>query len=176
MKVEITRWKTNTKEDKFRKGSIKKCVVEVGYGDDWSADWTIATIVLPLLQKVKENKQGSPKVEDEDVPEHLRSTVCAPVENNWETDDNWHKRWSYVLDEMIFAMQEIANDGENELKFHTKEGEIVLGDIDPTTGLGELKFEGWESTPDSEAANRAYHERIQNGCRLIGLYLRGLWT
>lgn len=29
MKVEITRWKTNSKEDKWRKGSIKKCVVEL---------------------------------------------------------------------------------------------------------------------------------------------------
>ena len=32
MKVEITHWKSNTKEDKHSKGSIKKCVVEVGYG------------------------------------------------------------------------------------------------------------------------------------------------
>ena len=34
MKVEITRYKSNTKEDKHRKCSIKNCVVEVGYGDD----------------------------------------------------------------------------------------------------------------------------------------------
>lgn len=46
-------------------------------------------------------------------------------------------------------MNEIANDKENEPPL----------------------FVGWESTPESEAANKAYHERIQNGCRLFGLYL-----
>lgn len=175
MKVEITRWKTNSKEDKWRKGSIKKCVVEVGYGDDWNGDWTIATIVLPLLKRIKENKQGAPCVDDEDVPEELRSNSCAPKENEWDTDENFFKRWDYVMDEMIFAMEEIANDKENEPPYHTKHGEMTFGEIDPYTKTGEIKFEGWESTPESEAANKAYHERVQNGCRLFGTYMMAMW-
>lgn len=170
MKVEITRYKSGK-----RRGDIKKCNVEVTYGSEWNADWTIATMVLPLLQKVKECKQGAPFTSDEDVPEHLRSTACAPVEE-WETDDNWFKRWEYILDEIIFAMQEIANGNENEPPFHTKEGEMVMKEINPETGLGDIVFEGWESTPESEEAHRSYHARVQNGCRLFGKYFTALWT
>lgn len=176
MKVEITRWKTNSKYDKWRKGSVKKCVVEVGYGDEWNADWTIATIVLPLLKKLKESKQGAPCVDDEDVPEELRSTSCAPKENEWDTDENWFKRWEYALDEIIFAMEEIANDNANEPPFHTKVGEMNFLPIDPDTNTGEIEFTGWESTPESEEAYRAYHKRIENGCRLFGKYFQSLWS
>ena len=176
MKVEITRYKSNTKEDKHRKGSIKKCVVEVGYGDDWNADFTLAVIAAPLLKKVKENKQGAPCVDDADVPEELRSTSCAPKENEWDTDANHFKRWDYVLDEMLFAMQEIANGNENEPPYHTKAGTMEFGDVDKKTKTGPVIFKGWESTPESKAANKAYHDRVQNGCVLFGTYFRSLWT
>lgn len=176
MKVEITRWKTNSKEDKYRKGTIRKCSVDIGYGDDWSVDWLIATIAVPLLKKLKETKQGSPFVDDEDVPEELRSSSCPPKENEWDTDENFFKRWDYALDEMIFAMQEIANDNENEPPYFTKQGEIVFGEINPDTKTGEITFEGWESTPESVAANKAYHKRIQKGCILFGKYFTSLWS
>ena len=171
MKVEITRYKSGE-----RKGEIKKCDVQVEYGDDWSADFTIATMVLPLLKKVKESKQGAPLVEDDDVPEHLRSTSAPPKENEWDTDANYFKRWDYVLDEILFAMQEIANDNENEPPYHTKVGTMEFGEIDKKTGTGPILFEGWESTPESKAANKAYHDRIQNGCVLFGTYFQSLWT
>ena len=171
MKVEITRYKSGE-----RKGEIKKCDVQVEYGDDWNADFTIATMVLPLLKKVKEKKQGAPLVEDEDVPEHLRSTSAPPKENEWDTDANYFKRWDYVLDEILFAMQEIANDNENEPPYHTKTGTMEFGEINPEKGTGPLIFKGWETTPESVAANKAYHDRIQNGCVLFGTYFQSLWT
>ena len=36
--------------------------------DTWSADYTIALMVYPLLTQLKEKKQGAPGVNDEDVP------------------------------------------------------------------------------------------------------------
>ena len=171
MKVEITRYKSGE-----RKGEIKKCDVQVEYADDWNSDWTIATMVLPLLKKVKENKQGAPCVDDEDVSEELRSTSCAPKENEWDTDANHFKRWDYVLDEILFAMQEIANDNEKEPPYHTKVGTMEFGEVDKKTKTGPVIFEGWESTPESKAANKAYHDRIQNGCALFGTYFQSLWT
>ena len=176
MKVEITRWKTSTKEDKHRKGSIKKCVVEIGYGDHWNADFTLAVIAAPLLKRVKENKQGAPCVDDEDVPEELRSTSCAPKENEWDTDENFFKRWDFAMDEMIFAMEEIANGNANEPSPYTKEGEMVFGEIDKTTGVGPISFEGYEETEDSRKAYIDYYDRIRNGCRLFGLHFTNLWT
>lgn len=176
MEVKIKRWKTNTKDDPHRKGSVKKCEVKVEYGDDWSADWTIAQIAAPLLVQLQQKKQGAPCVDDEDVPEELRSTSCAPKENEWDTDENHFKRWDYVLQEMIYAMQEIANDNENEPEMYKHIGDIEFGEIDETTGLGEIKSLGMERIPEMVAPNRQYHERIQNGCRLFGLYFRNLWS
>ena len=164
MKVEITRYKSGE-----HKGEIKKCDVQVEYADDWSADWTIATMVLPLLKKVKENKQGAPLVEDEDVPEHLRSTSAPPKENEWDTDANYFKRWDYVLDEMLFAVQEIANHYENEPEVFVwpEENEHL-----PLMEQMRLSIK----IPGAEEAFKAYHARVQNGCVLFGTYFTALWT
>lgn len=171
MKVEIKRYRSGK-----QRGTIRKNVVEIDDYDVWNCDYTLAQIIHPLLVKLKEKKQGAPFVEDENVPEELRSTSCAPKENEWDTDDNHFKRWDWALDEMIFAMQEIANNNENEPPYHTKTGTMEFGEIDPKKGTGPLIFNGWESTPESVAANKAYHDRVQNGCRLFGLHFRNLWS
>lgn len=171
MKVEIKRYRSGK-----QRGTIRKNVVEIDNYDVWSADWLLAEIAHPLLVKLKEKKQGAPLVEDENVPEELRSTSCAPKENEWDTDENHFKRWDWVLDEMIFAMQEIANHFENEPMIHTKTGTMEFGEIDPKKGTGPLIFNGWESTPESRASNKAYHDRVQNGCRLFGLHFQNLWS
>ena len=178
MKVEITRYKSNSKEDKCRAGKIKTCKVEVGHGDDWSADWTIATIAAPLLKKVKENKHGAPYDNEEDVPESLRPLVDADKDDPnhpWE-DENFFKRWDYILDEIIFAMEEIASDNANEPSPYTKKGEMVFGEIDEKTGTGVVTFEGYEETEESRKAYTDYRNRIKNGCRLFGVYFTDLWT
>ena len=171
MKVEIKRYRSGKLN-----GHIRKRVVEIDDYDVWNCDYTLAQIIHPMLTVLKETKQGAPHVADEDVPEELRSTSCAPKENEWDTDENWFKRFDWVLDEIIFSMQEIANGNENEPPYHTKTGTIEFGEIDPKKGTGPLIFDGWESTPESVAANKAYHDRVQNGCRLFGLQFQNLWS
>lgn len=157
MKVNIGRY---PKGDKERKISVK-----IDEWDSWSADHTIALIAAPLLVQLKENKHGSANVDDMDVPERLRSTAAPPKEYEWDTDDNWHLRWDYVMDEMIFAMQEIAND---------KEGSNIFWDhseVDESKGIMEqvnaIKV-------DREGLD-AYEARVQKGCELFGKYFQGLW-
>lgn len=171
MEVKIKRYKSGD-----RVGSIRKNEVKIDSYDSWSADWTIAQIAAPLLVQLQETKHGAPFVDDEDVPEELRSTSCAPKENVWDTDANHFKRWDYVLQEMIYAMQEIANDKENEPKMYKHVGDIEFGEIDEYTGFGEIKSLGVELIPEMEEPNRQYHERIQRGCRLFGNYFTALWT
>jgi hypothetical protein len=81
--------------------------VKIDRYDTWSMDHTLADIILPMLKQLKTTKHGSPSVDDQDVPEGLglRSTEAGPKENEWDTDDNWFKRWDWVLDEMIFAFE-----------------------------------------------------------------------
>ena len=99
MKVDISYYKAGS-----RKGQVRKNHVVCLERDAWNADWTITQMVLPLLLQVKKDKQGAPFVDDVYVPEHLRSTACATKENEWDTDDNWFKRYQYVLDEIIFVL------------------------------------------------------------------------
>ena len=49
--------------------------VKIDYWDTWSMDHTLSPIILPMLKQLKETKQGSPFVDDADVPEHLWSTA-----------------------------------------------------------------------------------------------------
>jgi len=59
-----------------------------------------------MLKQLKETKQGAPVVELEDVPERLHpSSEQISILLQGETDDNYFKRWDYVLDEMIWAFQ-----------------------------------------------------------------------
>jgi hypothetical protein len=78
--------------------------------DVWSADHTLSLITVPMLKKLKEIKHGSGWVDDEDVPEELRSSAAPPKQNEWDTDDNFHKRWDWVLDEMIWAHEQIIDE------------------------------------------------------------------
>ncbi len=43
-------------------------------------DYTLSHIVVPMLKQLKETKHGAPFVDDEDVPEELKSTSAPPKE------------------------------------------------------------------------------------------------
>jgi len=157
MKINIGRY---PKGDKQRKISIK-----IDPWDTWSADHTLALIITPLLLQMKEQKQGAPNIDDDDVPENLRSTAVAPKEFDWDTDDNWHLRWDYVLDEMIFAMQEIASDKEGENSFYDHSQVDEYAEINDQ--ISAIKVD-WE-------ALLAHQDRVQKGCELFGKYFQALW-
>jgi hypothetical protein len=148
--------------------------VQIDSYDSWSADWTIAQVAVPLLQQLQTQKQGAPFTNDEDVPDYLKSTSCAPKENEWDTDENHFKRWEYILDEMVFAMQEIANNNENEPPAYKKVSDMVCEENED--GTFTMVTSGLERIPEMEVVNREYHERIKNGCRLFGVYFQCLWS
>lgn len=148
--------------------------VKIDKWDTWSMDYTLSYIILPMLKQLKETKHGAPFVEDEDVPEELKSTSAPPKENEWDIDGNHFKRWDYVLDEMIFAFEhKVDDDWENEF----------------SSGEFDMKFVKCKDNPDlstmEEGPNHTYvtdyegirkiHERMKNGFRLFGKYYEGLW-
>lgn len=91
--------------------------VHIDEWDTWNMDSTLAHIILPMLKQLKETKQGAPAVELEDVPERLHpSSEQISIILQGETDDNYFKRWDYVLDEMIWAFQWPA-DGRDVLVY-----------------------------------------------------------
>lgn len=132
--------------DSFKHRKVK---VKIHSYDTWSMDHTLAHIIHPMLVQLKETKHGSPFVDDDDVPDNLRTTAAPEKIYEWDTDDNHHKRWDYILDEMVFAFSELLNDDWEDVYF-----KCVPYDID-----GHAK----------------HSARLQNGFRLFGKYYRNLW-
>jgi len=132
--------------------------------DTWSMDHTLALIIVPMLKQLKATKHGAPLVEDEYVPEHLRSTAAPAKENEWDIDDNHFKRWDYVLDEMIWAMEQIvAHDNENQFY-----------DMSNVNEEAEI-MEQIDAILCDRAGLQKHHERIANGTKLFGIFFSSLW-
>lgn len=158
--------------------------------DTWSMDVTLAHIILPMLKQLKETKNGSPMVDDEDVPPHMRHSDprdCDGIPSEWG-GDNWvHYKWEWVLNEMIFAFEARINDDWQD-QFYHGEPEYVHKAIDKKDWEGEpamaddLEDQTWykmeQINPDywvDYDGMKVYNERIENGYRLFGKYYRGLW-
>jgi hypothetical protein len=159
----------------------RKIKVHIDYYDVWGADHTLALIIHPVLVKLKQCKQGSPNVDDEDVPDHLKSTSAGPKENEWDTDDNHHARWDYVLDEMIWAFEQHTDDDCNDDQFHhnSEQLDMTFESID-SSSYSRLKM-NHQKDPNKpaywvdEEGKKAHYERIANGRRLFAKYYQGLW-
>lgn len=148
--------------------------VHIDRWDTWSMDNTLAHIILPMLKQLKANKHGAPLVDDEDVPEELKSTSAPPKENEWDTDENHFKRWDYVLDEMIFAFETKAGNLQDwEDQFHS--GEYDFEWIKQEDGNFLMEHGSNHTAEWDKEGQKAYQERISNGFRLFGKYYEGLW-
>lgn len=151
----------------------RKEKVRIDNYDIWSADYTIALIVLPLLKKLREEKHGYPWVDNEDVPEELRSDKATPVEGEWEWDENTPKRWDWVLNEMIYTF-ECCVDDEWDNQFYSGQSDYTW---EPTED-GEY-YQAKEGTNhtfkvDREGMEKAW-DRRKNGLRLFAKYYHNLW-
>lgn len=156
--------------------------VKIDYWDVWSMDSTLSPIILPMLKKLQEVKHGAPFVEDEDVPERLRSTTKAAVKskkNSWDTDCNHFKRWDWVLDEMIWAFEQLC-DENHDAKFFSGESDIIWVPNKELDANGKpLTYEMKRGPKDTHKFDKKgytkHQERIANGTRLFGKYYQALW-
>lgn len=156
----------------FDKKKQRKIKVRIDRYDTWSMDHTLAHIILPMLRQLQATKHGSPMVDDSDVPEELRSAAAPPVEHEYDTDDNFFKRWDWVLNEMIFAFESEVDDSWEE-QFYTGRSNFLLQKQEDGTSLvvngadhtSKFDFDGM----------KVYQARIANGFRLFGKYYQGLW-
>lgn len=98
----------------------RKIKTEIHDYDLWSMDHTLAMIILPMLKQYKEQKNGSPFTDYEDTP-HI------PKEEGTDDFDRpcIHKRWDWILGEMIFAFECVIDD-DWEFEDREKAEEIRL--------------------------------------------------
>lgn len=134
----------------INKKKHRKIKVRIDKYDTWSMDHTLALIVLPMLKQLQATKHGSPLVEDEDVPEELRSTSAPPKKNEWDSDENLHKRWDWAIEQMIWSFEQILDDDEGRDNYYDD---------------GNFNMEKYVE----------YNQKVQVGLTLFGKYFRGLW-
>jgi hypothetical protein len=117
-----------------------------------------------MLVQLRATKQGSGFVDDEDVPAHLRSTACAKPPNEWDLDANFHRRYEWVLDELIWVFGTDHAEAEGQFyQFKKREpGEKFSSLLD---SLESMDVDGYN----------AYQARVQNAYRLFGKYYQTLW-
>lgn len=152
--------------------------VKLDRWDTWNMDGTLSMIILPLLKQLKEEKMGSPFVDDDDVPEELRSYNAPPKENDWDTDDLWHKRFEWVLNEIIWTFEQIQPDYDWENQYWTGEGDWVFDKVDDEhPNLGSVMTHGPNHTLECDwDARKKHQEKIDNGLRLFGKYYQAFWN
>jgi hypothetical protein len=141
----------------------RQVYVKIDKYDTWSMDHTLAYIILPMLKQLHATKHGAPNVDDEDVPDNLKSTSADPKENDWDTDSNHFLRWDYVLGEMIWAFEQQADNADSQFYDHDKD---IPGE-DFMDSVRRMKVD--------EAGLKAWYERKKNGYRLFGKYYEALW-
>jgi hypothetical protein len=152
----------------------RKVKIRIDNYDTWSMDHTLSLIIHPMLVQMKATKHGSPFVDDEDVPEHLRSTAAPPLteeEKNYGGTDSLHEaRWDWILDEMIWAFYQEANEDpdapESPSAYTRKIMDGVPFDESPENRVSWEKF---------HEENAKFDKRKANAFKLFGRYYRALW-
>ena len=156
--------------------------VKIDSYDTWNMDSTLSPIILPMLRQLRKDKHGAPYVDDADVPANLRSTTPAAKKAKKEpgdTDGNHFARWDWILDEMIWAFEELVDDTWEEQYFSGKSDIVWV----PSKELGAngkpLTYEMKKGPRDTRKYDKKGHAkhsaRIDNGVRLFGKYYRALW-
>ena len=156
----INRWSNNRP---------RKVKIKYDRYDTWSLDHTLALIILPGLKQLKATSHGYPAVLNDDLP-----TACLK-------DASGEERWEWVMDEMIWTFNEIANDYPSEDSFHSGTLDIVWtkvnknGDTDPEGSWWRVDRGPNDNFSIDFEARKKYDERIQRGLTLFGKYYRNLW-
>ena len=175
-KDRIGDWLAKTWIDKvcewFYSKNERTIKVRIDPYDTWSMDNTLAHIILPMLKQLKATKHGSPLVDDEDVPPHMRHGDPDPNEH-----DNWiHYKWDWVLNEMIWAFEQELDDSWEDKFIH---GKPVYGDTWFDEDDNEYqRLQRKQLNPDywvDRDGIKEYNNRIDNGFKLFGKYYRNLW-
>jgi hypothetical protein len=154
----------------------RKRKIRIDPYDTWSMDDTLAPIILAMLRQLKDTKHGSPYVDDEDVPhlpkqgfssnESMQYDMFASEEHDDAVWKSYETRWDYVMDCMIFSMEQLSMDWEAQF-YHDDAG--------PDSGFYKVDIGIGKPFWVDEKGRKEYDERIQVGLTLFGKYFRALW-
>ncbi len=155
--------------------------VKIDYYDSWNAHNTASKILYPLLKQLQATKHGSGFIDDEDVPEHLRSTAAEPLTEEDKDcgypDNNLAARYEWVLNEVLFALKSDNEDWVTQFYSGVSDYKTrpCKWDENGKPTLYEM-YDGPNHTQKVDWDGRnAYQKRIDNGFRLMGKYWQTFW-
>lgn len=134
--------------------------------DTWNMDHTLALLIVPLLKQLRDTKHGAPNVDNEDVPIPLRTPEedVLRYKEVGATDENFFKRWDWVMDEMIWTFEQVIDDyGTDQFYDHSE--------CNPDDSIEESA----KKLKIDRVGLQKHDERVTNGLRLFGKYYRSLW-
>ena len=167
---DAVQWLYNVTVNRYLDEKERKIDIRVDRYDVWSMDHTLSMIVVPMLKEIQKNKNGAPFVDDEDVPESIRSTSAPPKETEYDIDEYHFDRWDWVLNEMLWAFEQKARD-DWESDYY--EYEHFTPDKNAETFSEKI---GVRLMWSDDEGRKAHQARMTNGFRLFGRYYENLWT
>ena len=153
-----------------RKRTVK---IKIHNYDVWNMSETLASIIIPMLKTLKEQKHGYPWSDHEDGPWYYRFQDYKG-EHNWDEKGSYsHGRWDWIMDEMIWTFEQIHDENSDD-KYWLERGEIDwdAGEFDENNCKPII----WkkESRIDWDGLQK-HHDAMKNGLRLFGKYYENLW-
>ena len=158
--------------DKKRHRSVK---IQIDDYDTWSMDATLAQIIVPMLKQLKETKHGYPSAFCTEDMMHGPQMMFEGEQFTFE-EDSGAVEWEAVLDEMIWAFEQVNTDWEEQYY----SGEIDHNWIDAVGPSGEEGYSELTKGPnhtfeiDMDGLTK-HHERMQKGFDMFGKHYRSLW-
>ena len=157
----------------------RKIKIHIDSWDTWGMDSTLGYIIRPMLADLKNSKHGTPYVADEDVPEHLRSTAATPLteeeKDSCTPDSNHAKRWDWVLNEIIFAFDNLECGPNEDWEDQFTTGDYDFQSIKREDGMFEMTHGPKHTATTDWDARKVYAQRVTNGFCLFGKYYQSLW-
>lgn len=152
----------------------RKIKVQIDPWDSFSADHTLALIVVPLLKQLKQDKHGAPQVDLEDVPERLRPSAeeKEKLKSSGDVDEKFFERWDFVMDMMIWAFEQSLDNDTSEL-FSSGEFDMYCKKL--PNGNSELCTGSKNTYKFNSEAYAAYQSKIDKGLMLFAKYYSSLW-
>lgn len=155
----------------------RKQSIKIDDYDVWGMDTTLATIILPMLVRLKEKKHGAPMCS----PYADQSSNSAQFSFDFYQDGDeaaWEanqKAWDDILDEMIWTFTQLQPDHDWEDQYWRVHPELDLSDYPEDEGKTVVPVR-WKVNGDCDwEGMRKHQERINAGLKLFGEWYQALW-
>jgi len=151
--------------------------VEIDDYDVWNMYESLGLIILPMLKKLKEGKQGAPGNMNgfNYTTQHSwpQGSFDFYSDTDSEAENAGFAEWDEIMDKMIWSFEQLQTDWEEQ--FWVTKPEIDFDKYPEDEGKNIFPLR-WKVKGECDWNGRLKHaDRIQEGFDLFGKYFQNLW-